>query len=84
MAKAINALNSRYQTVRYDDGLKYAFIFLAFAFLQGLGNCLMLWKFLSLGLTLARIYRKKIMRKYLEFHLSYFDVTTNSPWSFID
>ena len=79
MAKAINALNSRYQTVRYDDGLKYAFIFLAFAFLQGIGNCLMLWKFLSLGLTLARIYRKKIMRKYLQFHLAYFDVTTNSP-----
>ena len=79
MAKAINALNSKYQTVRYDDGLKYAFIFLAFAFLQGIGNCLMLWKFLSLGATLARIYRKKIMRKYLQFHLSYFDVTTNSP-----
>ena len=79
MAKAINALNSKYQTIRYDDGLKYAFIFLAFAFLQGIGNCLMLWKFLSLGLTLARIYRKKIMRKYLQFHLSYFDVTTNSP-----
>ena len=56
MAKAINALNSKYQTIRFDDGLKYAFIFLAFAFLQGIGNCLMLWKFLSLGLTLARIY----------------------------
>ena len=79
MAKAINALNSKYQTIRYDDGLKYAFIFLAFAFLQGLGNCLMIWKFLSLGLTLARIYRKKIMRKYLQFHLAYFDVPTNSP-----
>jgi len=79
MAKAINALNSKYQTIRFDDGLKYAFIFLAFAFLQGIGNCLMLWKFLSLGLTLARIYRKKIMKKYLQFHLSYFDVTTNSP-----
>ena len=39
----------------------------------------MLWKFLSLGSTLARIYRKKIMRKYLQFHLAYFDVTTNSP-----
>ena len=83
MAKAINALNSKYQTIRYDDGLKYAFIFLAFAFLQGIGNCLMLWKFLSLGLTLARIYRKKIMRKYLQFHLSYFDVTTNSPGSLL-
>ena len=39
----------------------------------------MLWKFLSLGLTLARIYRKKILAKYLQLHLSYFDVTTNSP-----
>ena len=83
MAKAINAINSSYQTVRYDDGLKYALIFLAFAFLQGIGNCLMLWKFLSCGLTLARIYRKKIMRKYLQFHLSYFDVPTNSPGSLL-
>ena len=83
MAKAINALNSRYETVRYDDGLKYALIFLAFAFLQGIGNCLMLWKFLSCGLTLARIYRKKIMRKYLQFHLSYFDVPSNSPGSLL-
>ena len=83
MAKAINALNSKYQTIRYDDGLKYAFIFLGFAFLQGIGNCLMLWKFLSLGLTLARIYRKKIMKKYLQFHLAYFDVTTNSPGSLL-
>ena len=33
MAKSINALNSRNETKRYDDGLKYAFIFLAFAFL---------------------------------------------------
>ena len=79
LAKSINALNSKYQTVRYDDGLKYALVFLAFAFLQGIGNCLMIWKFLSLGLTLARIYRKKILRKYLEFHLAYFDVPANSP-----
>ena len=83
MAKAINALNSRYETVRYDDGLKYAFIFLAFAFLQGIGNCLMLWKFMSLGQTLARIYRKKLLKKYLSLHLSYFDVNENSPGSLL-
>ena len=83
MAKTINALNSRYQTVRYDDGLKYAFIFLAFAFLQGIGNCLMLWKFISLGQTLARIYRKKLLKKYLSLHLSYFDVNENSPGSLL-
>ena len=78
-AKTIIALNSRYETVRYDDGKKYAFIFLAFAFLLGIGNCLMVWKFTALGLTLAKIYRKKLMEKYLSFHLSYFDLTKNSP-----
>jgi len=83
MAKAINALNSSNQTKRYDDGLKYAFIFLAFAFLQGLGNCLMIWKFASLGQTLARIYRKKLLKKYLSLHLSYFDVNENSPGSLL-
>ena len=83
MAKAINSLNSKYQTKRYDDGLKYAFIFLAFALLQGFGNCLMIWKFMSLGQTLARNYRKKLLRKYLSLHLSFFDVSENSPGSLL-
>jgi ABC-type multidrug transport system fused ATPase/permease subunit len=79
MAKAINALNSRYQTIRYDEGLKYSLIFLLFAFLQGIGNCLMTWKFGSLGQILACKYRKKLLRKYLGLHLSFFDVNENSP-----
>ena len=83
MSKTINAINSTYQTVRYDDGLKYSFIFLALAFAQGLGNCLMIWKFMALGQTLSRIYRKKLLRKYLSMHLSYFDVDANSPGSLL-
>ena len=83
MSKAINALNSTYQTVRFDDGLKYSLIFLALAFVQGLGNCIMIWKFLGLGQTLARIYRKKLLRKYLSMHLSYFDIDANSPGSLL-
>ena len=79
MSKTIIALNSMYETVRYDDGLKYSIIFLAFAFLLGFGDWLSLWKFNSVGLTLSRMYRKKLMEKYLSFHLSYFDVTKNSP-----
>ena len=47
-AKTIIALNSRYETVRYDDGLKYAFIFLAFAVLLAIFNCLMVWKFMGI------------------------------------
>ena len=79
MAHAMNGLNSKYQTVRYDKGLKYSMIFLLFAFLQGVGNFLMIWKFFSIGCTLCRNYRKKILRKYLEMHISFFDITSNAP-----
>jgi len=79
MAHAMNGLNSKYETIRYDKGLKYSLIFLAFAFLQGLGNFLMIWKFFSIGCTLCRNYRKKILRKYLEMHISFFDITSNAP-----
>ena len=60
MAKAMNALNSKYETIRYDDGLIYAMIMLALAFVQGVGNFLFIWKFFSIGCTLCRNYRKKI------------------------
>ena len=79
MAKAMNALNSKYETIRYDDGLIYAMIMLALAFVQGVGNFLFIWKFFSIGCTLCRNYRKKILRKYLQMHISFFDITQNSP-----
>ena len=79
MAKAMNALNSKYETIRYDDGLLYSMIMLVLAFVQGVGNFLMIWKFFSIGCTLCRNYRKKILRKYLQMHLSFFDITQNSP-----
>ena len=83
MAKTLNALKSRYETKRYDDGLKFSLIFVGLAFIIGLGNCLMVWQFMKLGIILAKIYRKKLMKKYLSFHLSYFDVTKNSPGSIL-
>ena len=83
MAHAMNGLNSKYETVRYDKGLKYSMIFLLFAFLQGVGNFLMIWKFFSIGCTLCRNYRKKILRKYLEMHISFFDITSNAPGALV-
>ena len=38
MAHAMNGLNSMYETIRYDKGLKFAMIFLVMAFLQGIFN----------------------------------------------
>ena len=79
MAHAMNGLNSRYETIRYDKGLKFAMIFLLLAFLQGVFNFLMIWMFTRIGVTLARIYRKKVLKKYLQFHLSFYDINKNSP-----
>ena len=67
-ARSMNVLNSKYETVRYDDGLKYAMVNLVLAFIQGIGNFLILWKFFSIGWTLCRNYRKRIVKKYLQLH----------------
>jgi len=52
---------------------------LALALVQGVGNFIMIWKFFSIGCYLCNGYRKKIVRKYLQMHISYFDITENSP-----
>ena len=83
LAKAINALNSKYQTVRYDDGLKYALLFIITSVLEGFGNFLVIWKFTNLGQKLSKNYRKKLLRKYLSMHLSFFDINENSPGSLL-
>ena len=79
MAHAMNGLNSMYETVRYDKGLKYAILFFIIAFLQGVFNFLMIWMFTRVGVTLARIYRKKVLKKYLQLHMSFYDITKNAP-----
>ena len=83
MAKCLNGMNSMYQTIRYDDTLFYAWFLLLIAFLQGVFNFLMIWMFTRIGVALARLYRKKILRKYLQFHMSFYDITKNSPGSLL-
>ena len=79
MAHAMNGLNSMYETIRYDKGLKFAIIFLILAFIQGVLNFLMIWMFTRIGVALARIYRKKVLKKYLQLHMSFYDITKNAP-----
>jgi hypothetical protein len=50
---------------------------LVMAFLQGFANFLMIWMFQGIGAALSRIYRKKVLRKYLQLHMSFFDITKN-------
>ena len=79
MSKALNGMNSMYETVRFDDALFYSWFLLLIAFLQGVFNFLIIWMFSRIGVALARIYRKKILKKYLQFHISFYDITKNSP-----
>ena len=83
MAKGMNYLNSQDEEERMDGGFNFAFISLATSFVQGLGTCFMLWKFTSLGVTIGRIFRKKIFAKYLQLHLSFFDLKENSPGALV-
>ena len=83
MAKALNGMNSMYETVRFDDALFYSWFLLLLAFLQGVFNFLMIWMFSRIGVALARLYRKKILKKYLQFHISFYDITKNSPGSLL-
>ena len=81
MGKGINALNSNYQTIRYDNSLKYGIIFFVVAIINCFFQYFTFLSFLKYGINLAKIYRNKMMRKYLSFHLSYFDLDRNFPGS---
>ena len=79
MAHAMNGLNSMYETIRYDKGLKFSIIFLIIDVINSICNFLMTLMFTRLGAALTRNYRKKILRKYLQLHVSFYDITKNSP-----
>ena len=83
MAKGMIGLNSSDPNEVKKQGFIYAFISLGISAIQGMGTCLMLWKFTSLGVTLGRIFRKKIFAKYLQLHLSFFDLKDNAPGALV-
>ena len=83
IGKCINSVNSLYETIRFNDTLKYSTVLFILSFLDGLFNFLGFWKLINLGLKLSRYYRKEMMKKFLSFHISYFDIEKNSPGSLL-
>jgi len=77
--KCTKALNSNYETKIYDDSLKYAIIFIILVFGESIINFLENWVFYRLGIKLAKFYRNQLMKKYLSFHLSFYDLERNFP-----
>ena len=77
--KCTKSLNSIYETKRYDDSLKYSIIYIVLVVVESIFNFLENWLFYRLGIKLAKYYRNHLMKKYLSFHLSYYDLERNSP-----
>ena len=81
--RGTNALNSKYQTVRYDDGLKYSIIYLIVGILHVVSYFFYFHLFYSLGALLTKLYRNYLLKKYLSFHIAFFDIDRNSPGSLV-
>ena len=81
--KATKGMNSIYQTIRYDNSLKYGWIYLLLVFIESIIYFLNYWKFFDLGIELTKLYRNKMMKQYLSFHMSYYDLDINSPGSIL-
>ena len=79
----LQALSSKYTTIRYDNGLKYSLIFLLIECFKIIVYFIMNWTLENLGINLSKIYRKKMMKKYISFHMSFFDIDRNSPGSLL-
>ena len=73
------SLNYDFETKIYDESLKYAIIFIILVFGESIVNFLVNWLFFRLGIKLAYTYRNLTMKKYLSFHLSFYDLERNYP-----
>ena len=62
-----------------NDAYNFFIFFIVIAFIGGLSIFLKMWKLQSLGLIIAIKIKKKIIKKYLELNISYFDLKENSP-----
>ena len=81
MGKAVNALSNPDPTELKKGAHKYFIVFLCLGFIGGATIFIRLWKLQSLGLTISIKIKKKIIEKYLELNMSFFDIDSNSPGS---
>ena len=77
------AISSDYETIRYDDGLKYSIIYLIVGVLHVLAYCFYCILVYKLGIDLTKNYRNMLLKKYLSLHIAFFDIDRNSPGSLL-
>jgi len=79
MGYTINALSNKDPDKVKKKGLVWSLIHLVLAFGAGLLIIFKNWKLEALGSIMTSRMRKRIFQKYLELHMGYYDIDSNSP-----
>ena len=79
LGKTVDVLASQDHEYLNSKGFQYAMIYLAMGVLGGLTIFLKMWKLQKIGYNISVKFKKRIIEKYLELHMSYFDINENSP-----
>jgi ATP-binding cassette subfamily B (MDR/TAP) protein 1 len=75
----INSLSSKDPEKVNSEGFILSMIYIIIGVGGGFTIFLKIWKLESLGSVIALKMRKKIIKKYLELHIGYYDIDKNSP-----
>ena len=79
LGETVDALASEDHEYVNTKGFKYAMIYLGIAAAAGITIFLKMWKLQKIGYNISVKFKKRIIEKYLELHMSYFDIDKNSP-----
>ena len=79
LARTFVYIASRHYHLVWHRSLIWCFIFLVVSFLNGFFVFVKLWKLETLGSVITCNMRKEIVEKYLNLHISYFDIDENAP-----
>ena len=77
------ALTSNYQTIRYDNALKYAIIFLIVGIVYVIIYYLFFVFLYFTAIDVTKSFRNLLLKKYLSLHIAFFDIDRNSPGSLL-
>ena len=79
LGKVTNAFSLEEPNRIRKEGLKWALLFLLVAIFGAFCIFLKIWKLEGLGSIISSRMRKKVLQKYLELHVGYYDIDSNSP-----
>ena len=79
LGKTINTLSSKDPDKVKSEGFIISMVYIVIGILGGFTIFLKIWKLESIGSIISLKMRKKIFNKYLELHMGYYDIDTNSP-----